>query len=117
MLFDRRLSLQTILKCGVNERREEWMRRERFGFEFGMELAAKEPGMFVARKLYDLDELSVGGDAAENQAAFLQTLTISRIEFVAMPMTFADLARTVIGIATNSILLIVRVWRKAAHPG
>jgi hypothetical protein len=47
------------------------MRCEGFGLEFGMELAAEEPGMFITRKLYDLDELAVRGDAAENQTALL----------------------------------------------
>src|SRR4051812_15885181 len=64
------LCLQTILKRCMHERGEQRVGSEWFRFEFGMELAAQEPRMLVAGKLYDLDELAVGGNAAKNEAAF-----------------------------------------------
>ena len=62
----------------MHERREQRMGREGFRFEFGVELAAEEPGVFVAGELYQFDELAVGGDAAEDEAAFFQRLAVGR---------------------------------------
>src|SRR5581483_4032744 len=89
---------------------EQRMGCERFRFEFGMELAPEEPGMFVAQKLHDLDELAVGGDAAKNQTAFRQRFAIGRIEFVTMAMAFADLAFTSVHFARE------RAFSQTTHP-
>src|SRR5258708_27236765 len=93
------LSLQTILKSCTHERRKQRVGSQRFRFEFRMELAAKKPWMLVAGQLNDLDELTVSRDAAEDQTALLQSLSIGRIEFISMTMALADLSNTVVNLA------------------
>ena len=48
-------ALLPVSYAGANEGGEERMRRERLGFEFGMELAAEEPGMIGHFDNFDVD--------------------------------------------------------------
>src|SRR5881396_3677300 len=80
-----------------------------------MELAAEEPGMLVARKLHNLDELAVGRDTAKDEAAFLQSFTICRIEFVAMTMAFANFGGPAVNVARQGIFSQTTYPRAEAH--
>src|SRR5947207_3432000 len=104
------LSLQAILKRRPHERCKQRMRGQRFRFEFGMELAAEEPWMLIARQLNDLDELAVGRDPAEDEPALLQGLSISRIEFISVTMALADFSRSVIDVTRQ------RAFGQVTHP-
>jgi hypothetical protein len=41
-----------------------------------VELAAEEPGVFVATQFYDFDELAIRRNAAEDEAAFFQLVAV-----------------------------------------
>jgi hypothetical protein len=69
------------------------MWRERFGFEFGMELAAEKPGM--VRGLDDFDVLVIGRAAGNAQARAYQFLLEIAVEFVAVAVALADINRAV----------------------
>lgn len=55
-----------ILEAGADERGEQWMRSQRFGFEFGMELAAYEPGVVGGFDYLYVN--SVGGASGDAEA-------------------------------------------------
>jgi len=64
------------------------MRLEGFGFEFGVKLAAEEPG--VLGRFDDLDVIFVGGAAGDEQAGAGQSFLVVAVEFVAVAVTLAD---------------------------
>ena len=71
---------------------EQRMRLQRLGFELGMELAAQIPGM--VRHFADLDVDAVGRlRRSMPQAAGRQDLLVFAVEFVAVAVALADLAR------------------------
>src|SRR5689334_12156122 len=94
-------TLDPVLVRRTDKGLEQGVRLERFGFEFRMELAPEIPGMI--RKLTDLDVNSIRRLAGDTEAAFDQALFMLAIEFVAMPMPFADL-RHAIGLARAAAL-------------
>src|SRR5690349_19645097 len=75
-------------KRGADERAEQRVRLERFGFEFGMELTAEIPRMIFQLTNFDVD--GVGSFTCEAQAVALEDVLIFAIEFVTMPMALAD---------------------------
>src|SRR5437870_13877153 len=75
-----------------------------------MELAAEKPWVLIARQLNYLDELAVGRDAAEDQPALLQRLSIGGIKFVSMTMALADGSSAVVNVPGQ------RACREAANP-
>ena len=86
--------LGTVLIPRRNERTEQRMRLERFGFELGMELAADEEG--VPRNLDDLNIGAVRCGAAQAQASAGEKSFVLAIEFVAMTMALADFCSAVV---------------------
>src|SRR5687767_6402316 len=72
--FDRGLISQAILKSRLDEGGKEGMSFQRLRFVFGVELAADEPWVNVAREFRYLYELSVWRFAADDQACPLQRL-------------------------------------------
>src|SRR5579863_6968808 len=82
-----------VLVRGSDEGREQRMRFERLGFELWMELAAQKPGM--VRNLADFHVNGVGSLAGDPQPSARQNLFVLPVELVTMPMTFADLRRSV----------------------
>src|ERR1043166_2205369 len=70
----RRAAAALDLRRGGNEPREEGMRARGTRLELGMELATDEP--WVRCELHDLDELSVGGNAAELHSVLHEQLAI-----------------------------------------
>src|SRR5215472_4038993 len=77
-----------MLERRADERTKKRMRLHRFRLELGMELAAQIPGMI--RQLADFDVDAVRSLAGEFQAVILQNCLVIAIEFVAMPVAFAD---------------------------
>src|SRR5579875_2232342 len=73
----------------THETREQRVRRERFRFQFGMELHADEPRML--RIFDDLRQNAVGRQAGEAQPSRFQPLTIMDVHLVAMPMPLGNL--------------------------
>src|SRR6476619_6525627 len=69
------------------------MRFERPALELRMELDADEPWMI--RPLDDLGQLVVRRHARKYQPGLLQRVAIMDIDFVAVPVAFADLVATV----------------------
>ena len=72
---------------------EQRMRLKRFGFEFGMELAAEEEGM-----LGDLHDFHVGpvrGCAGELQSSASEDGFVFAVEFIAVAVALADLCGSV----------------------
>jgi len=57
-----------ILEAGADERGEQWMRSQRFGFEFGMELAAYEPGVVGGFDYFYVDAVGRASGDAETSA-------------------------------------------------
>jgi len=55
-----------VFHCGADEGGKERMRLEGLGFEFGMELAAEEPG--VIGRFNNFDVVFVGSSASDSQA-------------------------------------------------
>src|SRR6185437_14284248 len=74
----------TVPHARANECGENRMRRERFGFEFRMELASDEPR--VIRTLDDLHVNAIGCAAGDAEACIGQSFLVVAIEFVAMAM-------------------------------
>ena len=77
-----------VFGAGLDERREQWMRRERFRFEFGVELAADKP-----RMVGHLDDFDIG--AVRRAAGDLETgggerRFVFAIEFVAMAVALGN---------------------------
>ena len=64
------------------------MRRQWFGFKFGMELAAQEPRMTV--DLDDFDKVLVRGHAGNNEPMIGEDLFELTVEFVTMSVSFGD---------------------------
>ena len=63
---------------------------KRPGLEFGMELAAEEPGMVL--KFDDLDEVLIGRRAGNHQPLPRQGLFEGSIELVPMPVSLGNSA-------------------------
>src|ERR1019366_9331509 len=78
---------------GSDEGAEQRMRFHRFGLELGMELAAEEPGMIG--DFADLHVGSVGRLAGDTKSRGLQRFLVLAVEFEAVAVTLADLARSV----------------------
>ena len=72
---------------------EQRVRLKQLRLEFGMELAAEIVRMVL--DLADFDVRAVGGFAGDFQAMRSEQLFILAVEFVAMPVTFADRGRTI----------------------
>src|SRR5215831_12450901 len=79
-----------LLRRRSDTRLEKGMRLNGLALEFGMELAAEEPGMIG--DLADLDIRVVGRFASDLQACGLQPVFVFPIELVAMAMALIDLA-------------------------
>jgi len=77
-----------VFQGGAYEGGEQRMRLQGLGLEFGVELAAEEPGML--RGFDDLDVIFVGGAAGDQQPSTCQGLLVIAIEFVAVAVAFAD---------------------------
>src|SRR5256885_3335962 len=78
---------------GRDKTPEERMRLMGLAVEFGVELAGDKKRML--RQFDDLDQLAVRSVATENEPGFLETLAISVVEFVAVPMSLVDDERSV----------------------
>src|SRR5579859_2074460 len=78
-----------VFKGGADEGGEERMRLERFGLEFGVELAAEEPGVLGGLDYFDV--VFVGGAAGDAQSGVGQSFLVVAVEFVAVAMAFANL--------------------------
>src|SRR5579864_6534789 len=79
----------TIFVGSFNELAEERMRLQWLGLEFWVELAAEEER--VSGNLDDLDVGSVGRGPGQSQSSPGEQCLILSVEFVTMPMAFADL--------------------------
>ena len=77
-----------IFEAGADKRGKQWMRRERLGFEFGMELAANEPRMVGHFDDFDVD--AVGGAAGDAETGARQSFFVLAIEFVAMAVALGN---------------------------
>src|SRR5258705_13604523 len=64
------------------------MRLERFGLEFGLELASEEPGEVGGFDYFYV--IFIGGAAGDLEAGAGQDFFVIAIEFVAVAMAFAD---------------------------
>src|SRR5277367_2647562 len=64
------------------------MRSQGFGFEFGMELAAYEPGVIGGFDYFYVD--AVGGASGDAEAGAGQSFFVLAIEFVAMAVAFGN---------------------------
>ena len=62
------------------------MRRKRLRFEFGVELAAQEPGVVAA--LDDFDQVAVGAKAADHESGFFDLGAVFVVDFEAMAVPF-----------------------------
>ena len=77
------------LACGSYKRGEQRMRRQRFGLELGVKLAAQKPWMIGY-----FDDFHVGAvrcAARDPQAGSGQALFVIAVEFVTVAVSFADL--------------------------
>ena len=74
----------TVFKARAHERGKQRMRSERLGFEFGMELAADEPG--VVRGFDDFDVHAVGCASGDAETGAGERFFVLAIEFVAVAM-------------------------------
>src|SRR5579863_874910 len=101
-----------VFERRANEGPEQRMRFQRLGFELGMKLAAQIPGM--AGQLANFNVDAVGRFAGQAQAMLLQHGLVFAIEFVAMAVAFADLARSV-GLAGEAVLGEQARIRAQAH--
>src|SRR2546423_4244197 len=91
---DRGLGLAgLVLQSGFDERRKQRMAAAGRRSEFGMELAADEPGM--RRQLDHLAQLLALGEAGNAQALVLQPLHVLVVDFVAVAVAFVDHVRAV----------------------
>ena len=77
-----------VLVAGCDEVAEDRVGLQRFGFEFGVELAAEEEG--VGGDFYDFDVGGVGGGAGDAQASAGEDGLILAVELVTVAMTFGD---------------------------
>src|SRR5213078_1112986 len=82
-----------VLQSGFDERREQRMAAAGRRSEFGMELAADEPGM--GRQLDHLAQLLALGEAGNAQALVLQPLHVLVVDFVAVAVAFVDHVRAI----------------------
>src|SRR5882762_9941466 len=73
----------------ADEGKEERMRGQRLGLEFGMELAAEEPGML--RRFDDLDVLAVGRAAGDAESGIGERLFVLAVELVAVAVALGNL--------------------------
>src|SRR5436190_17179823 len=80
-----------------------------------MKLARYEIRMRFARKFDHFNELSVRRDAAYDQAFAFQNVAIFRIEFISMPVTFADLFGTMVHVTHNGTILQITIPRPKSH--
>src|SRR5579875_162893 len=80
--------MAAIFDAGSDEGGEERVGREGLGLEFGMKLAADEPGM--VGNFDDFDVHAVGSFAGDAEAGSGQRLFVIAIEFVAMAMTLGN---------------------------
>src|SRR5215212_9801723 len=83
----------------VHKRAEQRMRLEWLRFKFGMELAAQVPGVIL--NLADLDVYFVRSFSRQPETARGEYLLEVAVEFVAMPVTFADF-RLPVGLAREA---------------
>src|ERR1041385_4939202 len=91
---DRGLGLAgLVLQSGFDERRKERMAAAGRRSEFGMELAADEPGM--RRQLDHLAQLPALGETGNAQALVLQPLHVLVVDFVAGTVAFVDHVRAI----------------------
>src|SRR5229473_3821855 len=72
---------------------EQRMRDQRFGFEFGMKLAAEKPG--VIRQFDDLYEIAVRRIAADFHSVGGERLLVFPVELVAVPVPLGNFLRAV----------------------
>src|SRR5437588_276676 len=105
---DRGLGLAgLVLQSGFDERRKQRMAAAGRRSEFGMELAADEPGM--RRQLDHLAQLLALGEAGNAQTLVLQPLHVLVVDFVAVAVAFVDhvraidLAREAPGLERNTL--------------
>src|SRR5688500_15007018 len=88
--LDRRLVAHAITVRRPDERRKQRLGRERLGLVLGVELAAQEPRVDVARQLDHLDEAAVLRDAAEDQPRRFELRAELGVELVAVAVALAD---------------------------
>src|SRR5437660_10813543 len=91
---DRGLGLAgLVLQSGFDERRKQRMAAAGRRSEFGMELAADEPGM--RRQLDHLAQLLALGEAGNAQALVLQSLHVLVVDLIAVAVALVDHVRAV----------------------
>src|SRR3982751_4548362 len=83
-----RHTAHVLAVCGADERFEERMGLHGFGLEFGMELAAQEPG--GGGNLADCDVGPVRGLARQPQAGGFQLVFVLAVELVAVAVTLLN---------------------------
>ena len=106
-------AVMAILEAGANERSEERMRRKRLGFEFGMKLAAEEPG--VVRHFHDFDVHAVGSFSCDAESGARERLFVLAIEFVAVAMALGNFECAVGSVREGSRLEFA--WPRAQAHG
>src|SRR4030095_13383354 len=89
-----------------------WIKR--FRFELRMKLATKKPGMVL--KLNNLNKLTIGRFARENQPVPAKLVLITRIELIAMPMPFADRGGAVNLFGQRAALKLAGIRAKSHSP-
>ena len=77
-----------IFEAGTDEGSEEGVRGERLGFEFGVKLAADEPGVIGHFNDFDVD--AVGRATGDAEAGARQSGFVFTIEFVAVAVALGD---------------------------
>src|SRR5260370_5471395 len=92
----------------ADEGGKEWMRFERFGFKFRVELAAKKPRMI--RGVDDFNVIFIRSAPGDAQARGDQRFLVIAVEFVAVAVALADLECAV-------SLVRERAWLQPAGPG
>ena len=78
------MALVAVFDAGADEGSEKRMRSQRFGFEFGVELAAEEPR--VVGSFDDFDVHTVWGASGDAEAGAGERVFVFAIEFVAVAM-------------------------------
>jgi len=77
-----------IFQAGADEGGEERVRCQRLGFEFGMELAAQEPGMVRGFDYFYVDAVRCASSDAE--AGARESFFVLAVEFVAMAVALGN---------------------------